>query len=118
MMLAISGGIDVMLADNGAGAELNAPCTPPPTAKTQLGQEVRVTDGDGIVLGTGKIEGGITRGHALVKGCSVDFSFKVPGTSENYQLIIGSFEPMPYTREDIRRGLSFYETEQGTLAVN
>ncbi|MFI6416944.1 hypothetical protein ACIBG6_05900 [Streptomyces sp. NPDC050842] len=56
VMLAISGGIDVMLPDKGAGAELNAPCTPPSNARTQLGLEVRVTDGEGTVLGTGKIE--------------------------------------------------------------
>ncbi|MFE1552625.1 hypothetical protein [Streptomyces sp. NPDC058718] len=38
------------------------------------------------------------------------------GASENHQRITGGFAPMSYTREDIRRGLSFHETEEGALA--
>ncbi|MER7762649.1 hypothetical protein [Streptomyces sp. NPDC097619] len=81
------------------------------------GQEVRVTDGEGTVLGTGKLADGRTRGSAMFKQCAFVLSFKVSGAPENYKLIISDFAPMQYTREDIRRGLSFYETEQGTLAA-
>ncbi|CAM5532414.1 hypothetical protein STANM309S_06783 [Streptomyces tanashiensis] len=35
---------------------------------------------------------------------------------EDYEFSVEGFPPMQYSREDIRRGLSFYETEQGTLA--
>ncbi|MEU1369125.1 hypothetical protein ABZ454_23745 [Streptomyces sp. NPDC005803] len=75
-----------------------------------------MTDGNGTVLGTGKVEGGRARGRSQLKLCKVSFTVRVPGGPENYQLIIGAFEPMPYSREDIRRGLAFYETEQGGLA--
>ncbi|MGW9448565.1 hypothetical protein [Streptomyces sp. NPDC055632] len=117
VMLAISGGIDVMFPSVDAAPELSTPCTPHPSAKTQLGQEIRVLDDQGTVIGTGKIDGGMTEGHALMKACSVGFSFKVPGTSENYQLIIGDFAPLNCTREGIRRGLSYDETAQGDLVV-
>lgn len=116
LLLSVQGGIAVMLPNNGAGTELGGPCTPPPSAKIQLGQEVRVTDGNGTSLGTGKIEGGRTRGMSQLKQCRVEFAVRVSGVPDEYQLIIGNFEPMPYSREDIRRGLSFYETEQGALA--
>lgn len=53
----------------------------------------------------------------MFKQCAFVLSFKVSGAPENYKLIISDFAPMQYTREDIRRGLSFYETEQGTLAA-
>ncbi|MFD5110085.1 hypothetical protein [Streptomyces cinereoruber] len=116
-MLSISGGIDVAFPDADVAPELRTPCTPPPNAKTQLGQEMRVLDDKGTVIGTGKIKGGMTLGHDLFKFCSVDFSFKVPGVSENYQLVIGDFAPLNYTREGIRRGLSYMETEDGALVV-
>ncbi|MGA4980438.1 hypothetical protein [Streptomyces cinereoruber] len=117
VMLSISGGIDVIFPSADAAPELSTPCTPHPGAKTQLGQEVRVLDDQGTVIGTGKIDGGMTQGHAVMKTCSVGFSFKVPGTSENYQLIIGDFAPLNYTREGIRRGLSYYETAEGVLDI-
>ncbi|MFJ3819438.1 hypothetical protein [Streptomyces sp. NPDC090056] len=117
VMLAISGGIDVMFPSPDAAPEPLTLCTPHPSAKTQLGQEIRVLDDKGTVIGTGKIDGGMTQGNDWFKACSVRFSFKVPGTSENYQLIIGNFAPLNYTREGIRRGLSYDETAQGALVV-
>ncbi|MGW4704692.1 hypothetical protein [Streptomyces sp. NPDC004285] len=74
-----------------------------------------MTDEDGKTLGVQKTARGYTRGTTL-KSCALPFSFKVSGASERYTLIIGDYSPMQYTREEIRRGLSFYETEQGTLA--
>ncbi|WP_435192214.1 hypothetical protein [Streptomyces sp. bgisy126] len=116
-MLSISGSIDVMFPSPDAAPEPYTPCTPHPNAKTRLGQEMRVLDDKGTVIGTGKIDGGMTEGNDWMKACSVGFSFKVPGASENYQLIIGNFAPLNYTREGIRRGLSYDETAQGALVV-
>ncbi|MGW1226265.1 hypothetical protein [Streptomyces sp. NPDC002530] len=115
VVLTINGSIDVMVGDD-PSAQVSQPCTPPARAKVKIGQEVRVTDDQGSVLGTGKITRGHTKGNATVKMCSVGFSFRIPGAAENYRLIIGHFEPMPYTREDIRRGLHFYQTDDGALA--
>ncbi|GHG05175.1 hypothetical protein [Streptomyces zaomyceticus] len=115
VMIAISGRVQVLLSTDGTGPGTGEPCTPPQGAKAQAGMAVRVTDGSGTALGAQKLAAGRTTGSAL-KGCALDFSFKVSGASEHYKLIIGEFPPMTYTREDIRRGLSFYETEQGTLA--
>ncbi|MFF8279989.1 hypothetical protein ACF05T_28470 [Streptomyces lateritius] len=114
-MLAISGSVHVLLSTDGVGPGIGKPCTPPSNAKLQLGAEIRVTDEDGKILGGQKLQDGLTSG-SILKACGLDFSFKVSGASENYKLIIGDFPPMRYTREDIRRGLAFYETEQGTLA--
>ena len=113
--LAISGSVTVLLSIDGKGPEIGEPCTPPAGSKVKVGAEVRVTDDDDKTLGTQKLPTGRAAGSTL-KTCKFDFSFKVPGASENYEMSIEGFPPMPYTREDIRRGLSFYETEQGTLA--
>lgn len=117
VMLAISGGVDVPLTAGGEDPELGKPCTPSPDATSRLGMEVRVTDDEGRVLGSEKIRTTYTRGSSSFKNCNLSFSFKVPGASESYKLTIGTFAPLRYSREDIRRGLSFYETEQGTLAM-
>ncbi|MFF9504889.1 hypothetical protein [Streptomyces sp. NPDC014656] len=74
-----------------------------------------MTDDKGKTLGTQKLGAGHAGGSTL-KTCNFYFSFKVPDAAENYEMRVEGFAPMKYTREAIRRGLSFYETEQGTLA--
>ncbi|MFF6840280.1 hypothetical protein ACFY8X_16050 [Streptomyces tanashiensis] len=74
-----------------------------------------MTDEEGKTLGAQRLQPGRAVGSTL-KACGLDFSFKVPGAAENYEFSVEGFPPMQYSREDIRRGLSFYETEQGTLA--
>ncbi|MFJ9434894.1 hypothetical protein ACIRQY_35375 [Streptomyces sp. NPDC101490] len=114
--LAISGGVSTLLSIDGkTGPEAQQPCKPPAKSRLKLGMEIRVTDDSGKLLGSQKLDEAITLG-TILKECRLDFSFKVPGDAENYKLTIGDFQAMSYTREDIRRGLSFYETEQGTLA--
>ncbi|MFF4172580.1 hypothetical protein [Streptomyces sp. NPDC001744] len=112
--LAITGDVDIPLP-KGSDAGLRESCTPPSNAKTQIGTEVRVTDDSGKALGTGELRRGFIRGELTRKTCSVGFSFRVSSAPDNYRLIIGEFPPIPYTRENIRRGVSFIETEQGTL---
>ncbi|CAM5410710.1 hypothetical protein STANM309S_01224 [Streptomyces tanashiensis] len=113
--LAISGRLSVLLSTDGKGPEAGKPCTPPADSKVKPGAEVRVTDEEGKTLGAQKLQPGRAVGSTL-KACGFDFSFKVPGAAENYEFSVEGFPPMQYSREDIRRGLSFYETEQGTLA--
>ncbi|WP_431775598.1 hypothetical protein [Streptomyces cucumeris] len=112
--LSISGGVSVLLSMEGKGPEVGKPCTPPPGARTRVGAEVRVRDDEGKTLGTQKLSMGDTYGSTL-KTCELHFSFEVSGASEKYEMSIEGFPPMHYIREDIRRGLHFYETEQGTL---
>ncbi|MFE1271981.1 hypothetical protein [Streptomyces sp. NPDC058757] len=113
--LAISGAITVLLSTDGKGPDVGKPCAPPAGSKVKAGAEVRVTDSEGKTLGTQKLGAGHADG-SMLKTCNFSFSFKVPGAAENYEMSVEGFPPMRYTREDIRRGLSFYETEQGTLA--
>ncbi|MFB7288582.1 hypothetical protein [Actinacidiphila glaucinigra] len=113
--LAISGRVKVELSTDGKGPEIGKPCTPPPGSKVKAGAEVRVTDGDGELLGAYRLEPGVTLG-SIVKSCEFGFSFKVPGASESYVMTVEGFPPTPYTREDIRRGISVWETDQGTLS--
>ncbi|MEU1617780.1 hypothetical protein ABZ479_10795 [Streptomyces sp. NPDC005722] len=115
--LAISGRVKVELSTDGKGPDIGKPCTPPPGSKVKAGAEVRVTDGDGEILGTSRLKPAYTYGiEDSLKTCELDFLFKVPGASENYVMTVEGFPPMPYTREDIRRGLSLWETDQGTLS--
>lgn len=113
--LAISGRVKVELSTDGKGPDIGKPCTPPPGSKVKSGAEVRVTDGDGKILGTYRLKPGFANGSVL-KSCEFGFLFKVPGASENYVMTVEGFPPMSYTREDIRRGISLWETDQGTLS--
>lgn len=112
--LSISGAVSVLLSTDGTGPEASKPCASRPDAKTQVGAEVRVRDDKGKTLGAQKLPMGDTEGSPF-KMCSFYFSFEVSGASEKYEMSIEGFPPMHYIREDIRRGLHFYETEQGTL---
>ncbi|MFE0773367.1 hypothetical protein [Streptomyces sp. NPDC058861] len=114
MNLAISGSVSVLLSTDRSGPGVGEPCTPPAGSKVKVGAEVRVTDDEGKILGAQKLPVGRASG-SILNTCRFGFSFKVPGTAENYEMSIEGFTPMRYTREDIRRGLSFEETEQGTL---
>ncbi|MCX5417828.1 hypothetical protein OOK09_38980 [Streptomyces sp. NBC_00059] len=114
--LAISGKVTVELSTDGKGPEIGKSCTPPKGSKVRAGAEVRVTDSDGEILGAYGLEPGVTRGSSSFKTCDFGFLFKVPGASENYVMTVEGFPPMPYSREDIRRGLSLWETGQGTLS--
>ncbi|MER8047666.1 hypothetical protein [Streptomyces sp. NPDC094032] len=111
--LAINGRVAVESSTDGTGPDVGKPCTVPADSKVKAGAEVRVTDSDGKVLGTDRLDTGFAFGSTL-KSCEFSYSFKVPGASENYVLTVEGFPPMPYTREDIRRGLNFWE-DQGTL---
>lgn len=113
--LAISGRVKVELSTDDTGPDIGKPCTPPPGSKVKSGAEVRVTDGDGKILGTDRLEPGFANGSVLIS-CEFGFFFKVPGASENYVMTVEGFPPMSYTREDIRRGLSLWETDRGTLS--
>ena len=111
--LAINGRVAVELSTDGKGPAIGKPCTVPPNSKVKAGAEVRVTDDAGKILGTDALTPGEARGYTL-KSCDFTFSFKVSGAAEKYVLTVEGFPPMPYIREDIRRGLSFWEDE-GTL---
>ncbi|MEV7278717.1 hypothetical protein [Streptomyces sp. NPDC093111] len=103
------------LSTDGKGPATGKPCTVPPNSKVRAGAEVRVTDGTGKVLGSDVLMPGEAQGSTL-KSCEFAFSFKVSGASEKYVLTVAGFPPLPYGREDIRRGLSFWETDEGTLS--
>lgn len=112
--VAINGRVSVELSTDGKGSSIGKPCTVPPNSKVKAGAELRVTDDAGKILGTGALAPGRAQGYTL-KSCEFTFDFKVSGAAEKYVLTLEGFPPLPYTREDIRRGLFLWEDE-GTLA--